>query len=518
MIRAHSNLPRVAIVGRPNVGKSSLLNRLAGRRISIVDPTPGVTRDRVSTIVEISPPTDTPRGTPSREIELMDTGGYGVYTAEGKRFDDVGADLSTLTEDIEAQIKTAITEADAILFVLDAQTGASALDQAIASMIRKAGQSKKVMLIANKVDNEKWLAHAMDAARLGFGEPIGVSATTGFGMRELNEAIYERAGAVAQDADLSAGGKNAASPPHSESAESAEKEIKLAIVGKRNSGKSTLINAWAGEPRVIVSEIAGTTRDSIDVRLELNGRAILAIDTAGVRKRKSFADDIEYYAHTRMENAIKRADVVMFLVDATAEVSQVDQKLAQELQDQYKPTIIVVNKWDLAEESGSKPEDYLKYLTQQLRGLDYAPILFVSAAKGDGLDDLIAMAFNLHAQATHRETTGKLNTAIREIMKQRGPSAKQGARAKVLYVSQVEVSPPTIVMVVNEPKLFEGQYERYLLNELREVLPYSEVPIRLIFKRRERLELDEMKRRGRAAVVDHSESGTELGMEISDDD
>jgi GTP-binding protein len=508
----------MAIVGRPNVGKSSLLNRLAGRRISIVDPTPGVTRDRVSTVIEIHAPTDTPRGTPSREIELVDTGGYGVYTAEGKRFDDVGADLSTLTDDIESQIKTAIGEADVILFILDAQAGPSALDQAIASMIRKAGQSGKVLLIANKVDNEKWIAHAMDASRLGFGEPIGVSATTGFGMRQLNEAIYERAGNVVIDESKGRAGRAKPQAADDESAEAADKEVKLAIVGKRNSGKSTLINAWAGEPRVIVSEIAGTTRDSIDVRLELNGRAILAIDTAGVRKRKSFADDIEYYAHTRMQNAIKRADVVMLLVDATAEVSQVDQKLAQELQEQYKPTVIVVNKWDLAEEGGAKPEDYLKYLTQQLRGLDYAPILFVSAAKGDGLDDLIAMAFNLHAQATHRETTGKLNTAIREIMKQRGPSAKEGARAKVLYVSQVEVAPPTIVMVVNNPKLFEGQYERYLLNELREVLPYSEVPIRLIFKRRERMELDEMKRRGRAAVADKAEPAGDIDIDFIDAD
>lgn len=289
-------------------------------------------------------------------------------------------------------------------------------------------------------------------------------------------------------------------------------ELMLAIVGKRNSGKSTLINAWAGEPRVIVSEIAGTTRDSIDVRFELNGRAILAIDTAGVRKRKSFADDIEYYAHTRMQNAIRRADVVMLLLDAAAEVSQVDQKLAQELQEQFKPTIIVVNKWDLAEENVS-PEDFLDYITQQLRGFDFAPIVFISAKTGAGLDDLMAMAFNLHAQATHRESTGKLNSAIRDIMKQRGPSSRGGARAKVLYVSQVDVNPPTIVMVVNDPKLFEGRYERYLLNELREVLPYSEVPIRLIFKRRERVELEELKRRGRAAATHREDDALDVAAE-----
>lgn len=473
-------LPQIAIVGRPNVGKSSLLNRLAGRRISIVDPTPGVTRDRVSAIVEIEPPTDTKRGTPSKTAEIFDTGGYGIYTAEGKQFDDVGADLSTLTDDIEAQIQTAIEAADLILLVIDAQSGITKLDQTITQIIRKAGQSDKVLPVANKVDDEKWIGHGSDVSRLGFGEPMAVSASNGFGMRLLLEAIYDRLGDMGfATSDLEE-----------------SKDIKLAIVGKRNSGKSTLINAWAGEPRVIVSEIAGTTRDSVDVRIEIDGRALIAIDTAGVRKKKSFADDIEFYAHTRMHAAIKRADVVLLLLDATAEVSQVDQKLGQELQDQHKPTVIVVNKWDVAEEKGMKTDDYLEYLTQQLRGLDFAPIIFISAKSGEGLSDLAAMAFNLHEQAGHRETTGRLNNAIREIMAKRGPSSKDGKTAKVYFVSQVASNPPTIVMAVNDKELFEGGYERYLLNQLREVLPFSEVPVKLIFRTRERIGLDEMKQRG----------------------
>jgi GTP-binding protein len=484
-------LPHIAIVGRPNVGKSSLLNRLAGRRISIVDPTPGVTRDRVSAIVELDPPEESPRGTPQKVVELIDTGGFGIYTAEGKRFDEVGADLSTLTDDIEAQIQAAIELADLILFVGDAQGEMTNLERAIAQLIRNSGQSDKVLAVANKVDDESWLGDATEMARLGFGEPIGVSAGNGFNIRRLAEAMYERIG----DAPVKI-------------AESAD-EIKLAIVGKRNSGKSTLINTLAGEQRVIVSEIAGTTRDSIDVRFELDGRSILTIDTAGVRKQKSFADDVEFYAHNRMLNSIRRADVVVLLLDATAEVSQVDQKLAQELQDQFKPTVIVVNKWDLVDPDKLTPDDYLKYLTQQLRGLDYAPIVFVSASTGEGLKDMIAMAFNLHEQAGHRETTGKLNAAISEILKQRGPSAKDGARAKVYFVSQVDIHPPTIVMVVNDPKLFEGQYERYLLNQLREDggVPFSEVPLKLIFKKRERVPLDELKRRGRGASAEKVKSG-----------
>jgi GTP-binding protein len=485
-------LPQIAIVGRPNVGKSSLLNRLAGRRISIVDPTPGVTRDRVSTLIDLEPPSETPRGTPPIACEIIDTGGYGVYMAEGKRYDDVGADLSTLTADIERQIALAIEQADIILFAIDAQSGLTALDRAIAQQIRQRGAAKKVLPIANKVDDEKWLGHAAEMSALGFGEPIGVSAENAYNIRELRETLYERA------MDVSSRSGRAAKGADPEEAEPAKAEIKLAIVGKRNSGKSTLINAWAGEPRVIVSEIAGTTRDSIDVRFELPGhppRAILAIDTAGLRKRKSFADDIEFYAHSRMMEAIKRCDVALLLLDASAEVSQIDQKLAQELQDQYKPTVIVVNKWDVAEKKGLKTEAFLTYITQQLRGLEYAPIVFVSAKEGFGVKEVLAMAVNLHQQASHRETTGRLNDAIGEIMEQRGPSSKAGARAKVYFVSQVATAPPTIVFSVNKPALFHGQYERYLLNELRERLPYAEVPIKLLFRERERVPLEELKRR-----------------------
>lgn len=489
-------LPKVAIVGRPNVGKSSLLNRLARQRISIVDPTPGVTRDRVAALVEIEPPTETPKGTPSIAVELIDTGGYGVYTADGARFDDVGADLSTLTHDIESQIRAAIEQADVILFVIDGQSGLAALDRAIAELIRKLGQSSKVMPVANKVDDEKWISHAAEAAALGFGEPAAVSAENGFGVRLLLASLYERLVATHGAPDEQ--------PPTAE-------EIKLAIVGKRNSGKSTLINAWAGEARVIVSEIAGTTRDSIDVRFQLEGRALLAIDTAGARKRKSFADDIEFYAHTRMLAAIKRSDVVLLLIDATAEVSQVDQKLAQEIQEQHKPAIIVVNKWDLVDERKASPEDFQDYLTRQLRGLDYAPIIFISAKEGEGLRDLAALAFNLHAQAGHRESTSAINDAVQEIMQQRGPAAKGGARAKILYVSQVATHPPTLVLVVNNPKLFEGRYERYLLNQLRERLPFSEVPIKLIFRQRERVPLEEMKRRGRRREREAFETTDEHG-------
>jgi GTP-binding protein len=484
-------LPQIAIVGRPNVGKSSLLNRLARRRVSIVDPTPGVTRDRVSVILELDPPMEQLGSASPRLVEIADTGGYGVYTAEGARYDDVGADLAALTADIEGQIRVAMERAQLILFVIDAQAGVTGLDRAIAALLRDRGNAPKVVMVANKVDGEKWLPHGLEAAALGFGPPACVSATSGFGTRELLDVLWERLEAI---------GDTGAEP---------EAEMKIAIVGKRNAGKSTLINALAGEPRVIVSEIAGTTRDAVDVRFEIDGRAMLAIDTAGVRKRKSFADSIEYYAYHRMLQAMRRSDVVLLLLDAAVELSQVDKKLSQELQRQFKPTVIVVNKWDVVDPEQTRPQDYLDYLTRQLPGLDYAPIVFVSATEGRHLGDLAAMAFNLYQQAGHHESTASLNSAVEEILTLRGPSSHLGTHAKLYYAAQVGVRPPTIALVVNEPKLFRGRYERYLINRLHEALPFSEVPIRLLFRKRRRMPLGELKRRGRAATAAKTEFTTE---------
>jgi GTP-binding protein len=413
-----------------------------------------VTRDRVSTLVELSPPSETDE-VETRLVELMDTGGYGVYTAEGGRFDDVGADLSTLTADIELQIKLATERASLILFVVDAQSGVTPLDQTIATMLRRAGHADKVLLVANKVDDSSWEGHAFEASALGFGDAVPVSALSGHMRRGLSKAIWDRL------------------PPEASDETPARTEMRLAIVGRRNAGKSTLVNALAGEPRVIVSEIAGTTRDSVDVRIELDGHAFTVIDTAGVRKRKSYADDIEWYAHHRMLGAVRRADVVFLLIDATEEVTQVDKKLAEEVLTLFKPVVLVINKWDQVK-ARLRPEQYLDYLGQELPALSFAPIAFMSAASGEGVKDAMAMAWNLYRQAGHREPTARLNAAIQEILAQRGPTSRLGTRAKVLYVSQISVHPPTIVMVVNQPKLFEGTYERYFVNQLRKLLPYSE--------------------------------------------
>ena len=474
-------LPEIAIIGRPNVGKSSLFNRIVGRRVSIVDPTAGTTRDRVAQLVEILPPTDLPYDraldAAPKLAELIDTGGFGIYTAEGGRFDDAGEDLSTLTPMIEAQIKEGAMRASLILFVIDAQTGVTGLDMRIAQMIRSSGRSDRVLLVANKVDDDSWIAAAQDASRLGFGEPVMTSASSAFGKRAFLEAVWNRLPDSVEPAP----------PP----------EMKIAIVGRRNAGKSTLINALAGEPRVIVSEIAGTTRDSVDVRFELNGRTFVAIDTAGVRKRKSWADDIEYYSHQRAKAAITRADVCVLLLDATEPTTQVEKRLALELIEQHKPTVIAINKWDLVE-AKLKTSDYVQHITEELFALDFAPMVFLTAATGKGVSSVIDVCANLYKQANHRETTGRLNAVIRAILEDRGPSSKLGSKAKIFYVSQIATSPPTIAIVVNKPELFAGTYERYLMNQLHEQLPYSEVPIKLVFSGRKRLTPEQLASRSRA--------------------
>jgi GTP-binding protein len=344
-----------------------------------------------------------------------------------------------------------------------------ALDRTVSQLLRRRGLAKRTLLVANKVDDRSLENSAQDAAQLGFGQPICVSAQSGNGLNRLRDAICGRLPEKSDDVDEA--------PPSS--------DLRVAIVGRRNAGKSSLINQLAGEPRVIVSEIAGTTRDSVDVRLQLGERAVTFIDTAGVRKRKSWDGDIEFYANTRTTDAIARADVCWLLLDATEKSSQIEKQLAGQLIEGFKPTVIVVNKWDLVQRK-LKPADYQEYLTQEFPGLEFAPICFVSAKSGLGVRDAVAMSFSLRDQASHREGTGRVNAAIRRILQERGPSSKLGTKAKLFYVSQIAVNPPTIAVVVNKPALFEGQYERYLLNRLREELPFSEVPIKLQFSARRR--------------------------------
>jgi len=438
-------LPVVAIIGRPNVGKSSLFNRLARRRTSIVEPTAGVTRDRVSSLCSLD----------ERYFELVDTGGHGVV------------DRDDLSEHVERQIRYAIEKADLILFVVDAREGITPLDQDTAEMLRRMNVSERVRLLANKIDNPKLEHLAGEFTRLGFGEAVPVSAVTGTGDTALQELLQTFLANRSSEAP-------------------AEPTIKIAVVGKRNSGKSTLINALAGEERVIVSEVPGTTRDSIDVRIEKDGRTILMIDTAGVRKKRSMSLDIEFYAYTRAEKSIRRADVVLFLIDAAEPVGQVDKRLAWIIVEEFKPCILVVNKWDLAKDRAGT-DDYGEYLTKVMPLLSFMPIAFTSANEGKNIWSMLDLATELFKQSRQRVTTGVLNQTLREAIEQREPKPKRGSKApKLLFATQVSVQPPTIAVFVNNPQRVTPDYERFLLNRFRETLPFSEIPIRLLFRARRR--------------------------------
>jgi GTP-binding protein len=455
-------LPVIAIVGRPNVGKSSLLNALVGRRISIVEDMPGVTRDRVSTHLAVG----------DRFVELVDTGGYGFV------------DPDQLTEHIRHQIETAMTRADLVLFIVDCQDGLTAADQEIASLLRRKGI--RTTLVANKADGEKADVALADFARLGLGTPIGVSA-----LRERNlDLVFD---AIRRTVDLSKAPKEIPPP-----------EMLMAIVGKRNAGKSTLVNAIAGiyegdSDRVIVSEVPGTTRDSIDVRFDKDGKTLIVIDTAGVRKKRHMVtNDIEFYSFHRAQRSIRRADVVLLLLDATEPVSEPDKKLAQYIAEQFKPVVLVINKWDLARvelrnrrKDGDNVrdedlmEEYREYLNEELRHLDYAPIAFVTAKESKNVQAVLDLSQSLFKQANFRLTTGKLNQAIRQILTERTPSTASGRRARVYYATQIEVAPPTIVVFVNNPVYFSDAYQRFIINRMRDLLPYPEVPIRLVVRERQ---------------------------------
>lgn len=456
------------------------------RQVSIVDPTPGTTRDRVSILAEIESPSG---DKPPLTIELTDTGGYGVYVADGQRYNDIGEDLNTLTRDIEFQISQAVDNADVVLFVIDAQAGVTPQDQQIAKLLRERGLGGKgrttlpIRVVANKTDGPRWEAYGIEAAAFGFGEPMLVSAMNNYCRRDFLDELYEIIAALPEAADAETPVKG---------------EMKLAIIGKRNAGKSTLVNTLAGEKRVIVSEIAGTTRDAVDVRFQMDGQTFTAIDTAGLRKKKSFENRIEWWAYDRVQKSVERADVVLLLLDASDPVSQVDQQLAMLAQKSYKPVIIVVNKWDLVDGTPGKDgnplttEDFEAYLRKAFRGLDFAPIAFISGKNGANIRGTIKLARELFEQAKQRAGTGSLNRILRNILDTQGPTSKLGTFAKVLFVAQVRVCPPTIVAVVNRPELFTVGYQRFLVNRFRERLPFPEVPIKLIIRGRKRDGVDDM--------------------------
>lgn len=432
-------IPTVAIIGRPNVGKSSLLNALAGRMISIVEPTAGVTRDRVSAIIEHN----------ERFFELIDMGGYGIV------------DTDALSEHIENQIHQGMATADLVLFVVDIRDGLMPLDVKVAELLRKNNLS--TICVANKADSARYFADAGEFIKLGFGEPICISATN-----NINKAVLVE--------------RTLSALEHLPS-ETPEKEVmKIAIVGKRNAGKSTFVNAIVGEDRVIVSEVPGTTRDAVDVRFAKDGRQFIAIDTAGIRKKSKISGSIEFYSYVRATYSIKRADVVLFLIDATLNVSQVDKKLAGFIVEQFKPCILIMNKWDLAKDFADG-DDYSEYLGKMLPGLSYAPIAFTTATESRNIQSVLDLAAELFKQATAKIPTPMLNKAIEKIAAQKVGGSKGGI-PKIYYATQVATGPVTLLLFVNRPQLFDDNFQRFACNKLRELLGIEEVPIRLLLRAR----------------------------------
>ncbi len=445
-------VPLVAIVGRPNVGKSSLFNYLAGRRISIVDPTAGVTRDRVSTLAESG----------GRYFELVDTGGIGIQ------------DVDNLTEDVERQIEVAVEEAHVILFVVDVRAGLTPLDEEVGRRLRYV--TKPVILVANKCDDPALEPQANDFYRLGRGRALCVSAEQKRGKDNLLEEILEKL------------------PPDADTAPPPDVALKLAIVGRRNVGKSTFINSLARAERMIVSEVPGTTRDSVDVRFERDGKTFIAIDTAGVRKKKSISSDLEFYSLARAERSIRRADVVLMFFDPRLRISKVDKALTEYILDQHKPAVFVVNKWDLMKEN-MPTERFATYLRAVFPMLDYVPIAFITAKSGKNVKALLNLAQNLYKQAGARAGTGDLNRVVREALDRQPPPTRQNRRPKVYYATQVATRPPTVVLFTNGPQLFDNTYQRYLIKYFRDHLPFHDVPIKLYLR---------AKKKGEAAPTDET--------------
>jgi GTP-binding protein len=385
-------------------------------------------------------------------FEVVDTGGMGVADPDG------------LSEEIERQIHTGLERADVVIFVVDARDGLLPDDSRIADRVRE--MAKPVVLVANKVESRADEAAVGEFFRLGLGEPLMVSALEGRGRRDLVDAIV------------------AAFPPGL-AGTAAAVDMKLAIVGRRNVGKSTLVNAIAGEERVIVSELPGTTRDAVDVRFEKDGKTFVAIDTAGVRKRGRIRSSIEFYSFVRATQSIARADVVLLLLDATSDVVEMDKRLAREIAERLKPCVIVVNKWDLAKGRITTGE-YADYLDQRLPLLDYAPVTFITAKTGRRVMPTIELAQQLFKQARERAPTALVNQELARAVRERSPRPQGGRIAKFYYATQVAVAPPTIVAFANDPALVSAPYRRYLANALRRELPFPEIPIRIHIRPRTR--------------------------------
>ena len=433
--------PIVAIVGRPNVGKSTFFNKVVGRRISIVEDTPGVTRDRIIAEAEWT----------GHHFFLIDTGGIEPDSKE------------IIPAQMRMQAELAMDMADVVLFMVDGRDGLTTADEEVAAMLRRKG--KEVILVANKIDTAKMPDHYYDFYELGLGEPFAISSTNQLGLGDLLQEIVERF-------------------PERSMAEEEEDDIKIAIIGKPNVGKSSIVNAFVGEERVIVSNIAGTTRDSIDTPFEQDGVKYTLIDTAGIRRRSKVTDDVEKFSVVRAVAAIERCDVALLVIDAMEGVTEQDKKIAGIAHEAGKGIVVVVNKWDLVKKETNTMRDFERQVKGELVFMSYAPVLFTSALKGQRLPQVLQTARNVAEMRAMRVSTGQLNNLIQDAMMMNNPPSDKGRRLKIYYVTQVGVKPPLFSFQVNDRELMHFSYARYLENKIRDAYSFAGTSIKFVFRER----------------------------------
>ena len=433
--------PILAIVGRPNVGKSTLFNALAGENISIVKDAPGVTRDRIYAEVNWG----------GYDFTLIDTGGIEPESND------------ILLRQMREQAEIAIETADVIVFLVDGREGMTAADEEVATMLRKS--NKPVVLAVNKLDAPKFNDAIYEFYALGLGDPIIISAGQGLGLGDMLDEVC------------------AHFPPEAE--EEGEHPLNIAVVGKPNVGKSSLVNAILGEERCIVSNIPGTTRDAVDTLFTLDGEPYVLVDTAGIRRKRAVEDEtIERYSVIRSLAAVRRADVVLIVVDAEQGLSEQDVKIAGYVHEEGKPSVLVVNKWDLIEKDTNTMNKFKKDMQVDLAFMDYVPFLFISAKTGQRVNKLLAAAKESYTQSIRRITTGTLNDIVNEAISMTEPPAMSGKRLKIYYATEVSVQPPTFVIFVNDEALVHFSYKRYMENYFRKTFGFAGTPIKIIFRNR----------------------------------
>ena len=449
--------PIVALVGRPNVGKSTLFNRLVGERLAIVDEVAGTTRDRLYAQATWN----------GRTFDLVDTGGIDPAHG-GKSVLSVGS--AEFVGEIKAQAVAAIQEADAILFVTDAQTGVTEPDREVADLLRR-NQSKPpggpprppVFLVVNKAESAERRAAAAEFYELGLGQPYAVSAVHGTDVGDLLDALVASFAEAAEEEDTS---------------------IKIAIVGKPNSGKSSLLNRLVGRERAIVSPIAGTTRDAIDTSIKVQGLPVTLIDTAGIRRRGKIGPGVEQYSVLRSFKAIERADVVLLLIDAVAGISAQDAHIAGFILEAWKSCVVLVNKWDAVEKTAATMEEYTRRIRADLNFMDYVPLLFISARTGQRVEQVLPLALQVQEERLARLSTSRINKVLVEAQDTHPAPPHAGRQLRIFYGTQVRSDPPTFMIYVNDPGLLHFSYRRYLENRLRDAYGFVGTPIRIVAKGR----------------------------------